>query len=169
MIPSQSKHIPARSKRPHRHADACHLPRSGRGGFGFTAFSFPRPRRGKCRATRGERGACCSYAFLALENQYRSKCPHRHADACHLPRSGRGGFGFTAFSFPRPRRGKCRATRGDRGTCCSYAFLTIENRYRPRRPHRHAGACHLPGCGRGGFWVTAIGARFPPCDALSEP
>ena len=46
---------------------------------------------------------------------------------------------------------KCRATRGDRGARCSYAFLTTEHRYRPRRPLRHANACHLPRCGRGGF------------------
>ena len=32
---------------------------------------------------------------------------------------------------------------------------------RPRRPLRHASACHLPRCGRGGFWFTACSCPRP--------
>ena len=125
ILSTRTSHL-KRPRRPLRHASACHLHRCGRGGFWFTVCSFPRPRRGRCRATRGDRGARCSYAFLTTEHRCRPRRPLRHAARATSPAAAGEAFGLRHAASPRPRRGKCRATRGDRGARCSYAFLTIK-------------------------------------------
>ena len=161
ILSTRASHL-KRPRRPLRHASACHLPRCGRGGFWFTVCSFPRPRRGRCRATRGDRGARCSYAFLTTEHRCRPRRPLRHAARATSPAAAGEAFGLRHAASPRPRRGKCRATRGDRGARCSYAFLTIEHRYRPRRPLRHAARATSPAAAGEAFGLRH--AAFPVRD-----
>ena len=56
----------------------------------------------------------------------RPRSPLRHAARATSPAAAGEAFGLRHSASPRPRRGKCRATRGDRGARCSYAFLTIK-------------------------------------------
>ena len=108
------------------------------------------------------------------------KRPFRHADACHLPRAARGRLCLTPYQLPSPQRGtfsirpsrhisfprRCGGSAEHSeaigAPLVHSTFSRQKATNRPRRPFRHADACHLPRAARGRLFIHCVTIGAPP-------